>query len=70
MKTLKVRIAVAIDFDGNWSASGWDKGGDDQLMDIAAEGVDVGETRYWITAVLPIPEIQEVQKIEGEVTDA
>ena len=58
MKTVRVRIAVAVDPNGEWNASGWnsltDKY-DDVAMGIALEGVGEGEARYWIEAELPLP---------------
>ena len=61
MKTVKVRAAVAVDSDGNWSVSGWKGAEDETVMDIATEMVDPGETRFWLTAELPIPEVPEIQ---------
>ena len=54
MKTVKVRIAVAVDPDGKWSAYGC-PGADETDMDIAVDAVAPGEARYWVTAELPIP---------------
>ena len=62
-KTVKVRIAVAVDRDGKWNASGWGKGSayaNGEAMDIAIEGVDEGEARYWVEAELPIPEAETI----------
>ena len=60
MKTVKVRIAVAVDPDGNWNASGWrkpdGKPAEEEAMDIAIEAVEEGEARYWIEAELLLPE--------------
>jgi hypothetical protein len=58
MKTVKVRIAVAVDRDGVWHAAGWGSGGvpaTDAAMDIAVEAIGPGEARYWVTAELPVP---------------
>lgn len=56
MKTVKVRIAVAVDSDGDWSASGWKGARDYHAMGTAVDGVGDNASRYWITAELPIPE--------------
>ena len=62
MKTVKVRIAVAVDHYGNWNASGWlnhdGKIAEGEAMDIAIDGVNEGEAKYWVEAELPIPEPQ------------
>jgi hypothetical protein len=60
MKTVKVRIAVTVDSDGDWSASGWKGAQDDDAMGIAIDGVGENSSRYWITAELPIHEVQTV----------
>lgn len=44
MKTVKVRIAVAVD-----EAHGY-----------AIDTLIPGEARYWLTAELPVPEAQEI----------
>ncbi len=62
MKTVKVRIAVAVDPSGRWNASGWltrdGKNAEGEAMDIAIDGVNEGEAKYWVEAELPIPEPQ------------
>ncbi len=59
MKTVKVRVAVAVDPSGKWSAAGWSRedGTPDEgaAMDVVLESVDEGEARYWIEAELPLP---------------
>jgi hypothetical protein len=66
-KTIKVRIAVAVDEYGNWNSSGWKTAncapaGDREVMGNALEFLDVGgaEACYWVTAELPLP-------IQGEI---
>jgi hypothetical protein len=69
MKTVRVRIAVAVDADGKWNASGWGTEhtfANDTAMDIVIEGVEDGEARYWVEAELQIPEEKTVQ---GEVEE-
>jgi hypothetical protein len=61
MPDVQVRIAVAVGPDGKWNASGWSEGGIAAMMDIAVDGVDAGEARYWLTATLPVPEAQTVR---------
>lgn len=59
MKTVRVKIAVAIDPTGNWNSSGWSNNGVPVIkdaMDIAVDGVGDGEQRYWIEADIPVPE--------------
>ena len=67
MKTVKVRIAVAVDHSGAWSASGWDTKMDQKRYEQEAfgcviENLESGEARYWIEAELQVPE-----KISGTV---
>jgi hypothetical protein len=70
-RTVKVRIAVAVDPDGDWNSAGWSKrdgqpAGED-AMELACDNVGTGERRYWIEAELMVPEPEDVQ---GEVYDA
>ena len=63
MPTVFVKVAVAVDPAGKWSASGWSKDGTlgaEEAMDIAAECVGDGEARYWITAILHVPETKTI----------
>jgi hypothetical protein len=55
-ETVRVKIAVAVDESGNWNASGWKNAKNGADMDIAIEGVDPGEARYYVTAELPLPQ--------------
>ena len=70
MKTVKVRIAVAVDPYGNWNASGWlNRDGqiaEGEAMSIAMDGVKEGEAKYWVEAELPIPEPQIVTGFVSE----
>lgn len=73
MPTVRVRIAVVVDPSGKWNAVGYSKDGDlnnvlgDDDMDFAIEGLGdgSGESRFWITATLPVP---EAATVEGEVS--
>lgn len=58
-KTVKIRVAVAVDPQGDWHAVGWKDAHDP--MSSAVETIAPGEARYWLTAELPIPEAVEVQ---------
>jgi hypothetical protein len=67
MKTIKVRVAVAIDPSGKWNALGWSGECDYVIMRDCVEHLEEGEARYWLEAELPIP---EVPVIGAEVTTA
>lgn len=56
MKTVTVKIAAAVDPKGNWNSCGWHGGDDEEVMDLALNGLDEGEARYWLTATLVVPE--------------
>jgi hypothetical protein len=67
-KTVKVRIAVAVDPEGNWNSCGWsDAPSDKSMTDIAADMVGDGEAHFWLTAELPIPVVREVGEVEAKV---
>ena len=55
---VKVRIAVAVDVNGDWGCSGWRNATPKDwatMMDLAAEDLEQGEARYWLTAELDTP---------------
>lgn len=69
IKKVKVRIAAAVDYEGHWSAIGWDVGSDNKdhnelLMGMAVENLAEDEVRYWVTAELEIPEKPSVKEIK------
>lgn len=59
-KTVKVRIAVALDDDGDWFA--WGGPDDDSEAEVRAQMPD-GSKVYWVTAKIQMPGAD----IEGEV---
>lgn len=76
MKTIKVRIAVAVSSDGAWAAHGWGtnsgpgSGGED-MKGIAAEMLDehISDAFYWVEAEVPLPEPPREQEILGRVVE-
>lgn len=71
MKTVRVRIAVAVNKHGGWCASGSESLSDEDAMGLATAWFDDDgiTARYWVTADLPVPvepEIAgEVEKVGG-----
>lgn len=64
-KTVKVRILVAVDSKGEWSAYGYTNNDEATNHEcLWLEGMDGREAYYWVTAEVPIPETKE---IEGKV---
>jgi len=61
MATVKVRIAVAVDPDGDWNSCGWKTGTNKDAMSICVDTLGSGEARYWLEAELPIPEIATIR---------
>lgn len=59
-KTVKVRVAVAIDPTGRWAAFGQAKLLDKAALNEAGESFTAGAAHYWLTAELPVPEADEV----------
>lgn len=55
---IKVKIAVAVDPKGEWSACGW-KGADDaDMISGCRDNLDYGDIVYWLEADLEIPNPQ------------
>lgn len=58
-RTVKVRVAVCVDREGDWAASGWPvetAAAGEEVMRVAGEGLLAGEARYWLEAELPVPD--------------
>ena len=60
-KTVRVKVAVAVDKNGRWMATGAHDNKDRISMDTCLDFVEEGEARYWLTADLPIPEETTVE---------
>jgi hypothetical protein len=69
MKTIKVRIALVINSEGEWSASGWDgmEDFDEAELDL---GGDHAEARYWIECEIPVPAAWNHVTVKGEAVPA
>jgi len=67
MKTVKVRIAVAVDPEGEVSAAALSPGKPWNDADYILDHLAPGEARYIFTAELPVPEAQEIAATVEEV---
>lgn len=66
-RTVRVRIACAVEPDGSWFSFGTDNMPDP--MSVAKVAAGQHGRAHWITADLPIPEPVEVQgRVEGNHT--
>lgn len=65
MKTIKIKIAVAVWPDGAWNSCGWSGGTDAEKTSIAVEAGPTGERLSWVEANVPLPELET---ITGTVT--
>ena len=63
-----VRIAVAIDTDGEWNSCGAAPIPDEEAMALAKEPLDNSALCYWITAEVELPE--PVKTVTGAATPA
>lgn len=62
MKTRKIRIAVVIDAEGNWTAAGGSDMSAREAMDLAQDGDTSGyHQQYWLNIELPIPQPRPVE---------
>lgn len=55
-KTVKVRIAVAVDCNGSWNSAGGDYMDEKDLQGCVCDSLEFGERHYWLEAELEIPE--------------
>lgn len=57
MKTVRVRIAVAVGDEGNWNSCGFTGADDQDNISFATETIEDSTFKvYWLEADLPIPE--------------
>lgn len=66
MKTQKVRIALAINTEGDWYAWGAYTHDDESALDEVSGQLNDYTTLHWIEAEVPIP---SPMVIEGKVTE-
>lgn len=66
-KTVKIRIAVAVDQDGTWGACGWKGAKDSEVMELARENAETSgdglyraEQHYYVSVEIPLPRPVEV----------
>lgn len=64
-KTVRVRIAVAVDEYGEWAANGWNSKKPDydtSAQSLALEGVEGCAVGFhWVEADVPVPETTTIQ---------
>ena len=69
-KTVRVKVAVVVDNESCWSASGWTQATNEAAVDDANEYFEhdnVPRYVFWLTADLPVP---EETTVEAEVYTA
>ena len=62
----KVRIALAIDTEGDWNATGWGNVrklpmADTELMNVACDTIGTGESRYFVEVEIEMPEVKVIE---------
>lgn len=66
-KTVRVRIAVAVDIEGQWVAHAiWRHSDKENQENLFFDDLHDGECHYFVEATLPVP---LPQTVEGEVTE-
>lgn len=64
MKTVKAKIAAAVDSDGSWAVFGGSLyDGGEKAMKRAEENLGPMPSRFWLEVDLPVPEKGEVDVI-------
>ena len=59
-KVVKLRIAAAVDSEGEWAATGWSsdlRSYDDDAMGVVSDSLGDDPKYYWLEIELPIPEV-------------
>lgn len=67
-KTIKIRIAVLVDLEGNWAAAGWKGAKDKEALEMAAEndGISGAVQTCFVTVEVPQPKPLELTAIAVE----
>lgn len=65
---LKIRVAVAIDREGNWGAIGWSGADDHEAMLVAIQNAKAGERRYWLECEVDGPDLSNEETVTPRVT--
>lgn len=66
MKTVEVRIAVAVCSQGHWNAASWNDGRGVEGEDVAVEGLECGcptQSMVFVKAKVPLPSDIEIQGV-------
>lgn len=66
-KTVRVRMAVAVDEKGGWYAAGWPTDHESDIVSYVDQTMCGFTDWFWLEADIPIP---EPQVIEAEVKPA
>jgi hypothetical protein len=72
-KTVKVRIAVSVDCNGDWSSAGWsstDSTDSENFHSYTIDSLEPGENRYWLEAELEVPETKTITAQVSQLTQA
>jgi hypothetical protein len=65
-KATSVRVAVAVNRLGEWSAYGFFDSDDSESAELARDLIDDSITNvHWVTATVPLPEV-----IEGDLSNS
>ena len=62
-KTIKVRIAVAVNDGGEWNAAGWDSATNADAAECAMDPLEGSTVVHYVTAELPVPVACEVAAV-------
>lgn len=61
---IKVRIALAVDHKGGWSACGWNGAEPENMMSSCVDSLEPNERRYWVDVEVDCPE-GEAEAVAG-----
>lgn len=62
-----VRIAVAVDSDGDWCSCGWSRAEDGEMEANVADGLGEHFALCWLTAELEVPKPPTAPTIAAKV---
>lgn len=70
-RTVRARIAVAVDHNGRWSACGGSilSGDEETRAAVFVDDLADGEVFHWVEADIPVPEKIASGVIQGDVVE-
>lgn len=58
---IRIKIALSVDHEGNWSAAGWKGATDEVMRSSTIDCLESGEQHYWLITYIDKPSVPEIK---------